>query len=142
MDFVTGTGAKVKVQAASLEEAVALKNAIQKEIANGNVTIPLSKLDDLRTLGLKADIDLGAFIEHFMRIDGSKEVFECLFVCLSRCTYNGHRITKETFDDLNARKDYYDVIFACAKENLSPFFLGLVSKLRALNEIVQNPSQT
>lgn len=134
MDFTSTTGAKVKVNAAPFVDAMALKNAITKELADSGISFG--------TKGISADMDLdvGAMLSHVMRLDSSPAVNAALFSCLQRCTYNGIKVTEATFEDPATREDYYEVVFACLKENITPFFKGLVSKLNGLGLSI--PSQS
>lgn len=46
----------------------------------------------------------------------------------------GIRVEERLFDDVpEAREDYYMIVFECIKENILPFFKGLLSKLKTLN---------
>ena len=52
---------------------------------------------------------------------------EALFACMERATYNGVKITKDIFEDTNARGDYFIIAKEVAWFNLSPFFKNLRS---------------
>lgn len=55
--------------------------------------------------------------------EGTEEAILKLCDC---CNYEvrgrKERITQETFEDIEARQDYFEVLFLVAKENLLPFF--------------------
>lgn len=123
-EFKAPSGAKFKINPANFKDAMALKSAIAKEISSANVSfdIDLSK-------GANQDIDAMDFAKLVAVVDASDRVNECLFKCLIRCTYNGEKITHATFEPVEAREDYYEIVFACLKENIAPFFKGLISKL-------------
>lgn len=119
--FVTKTGAPVIINPAAWPEAKRLKKAIQQELAGST--------DVLRGFDASTDISvLGGLI---MRVDGSDAVDAALWPCLARCTRNGDKITEQTFEDPAARKDYYEIVVACAKENLGPLVESLLSVLPA-----------
>lgn len=120
-EFTAQSGAKVKIYAADFKDAIALKSAIAKELSKADFDLNLKSLQD--------EIDLGNFAKIALAVDSSPVVYKHLFDCLVRCTYNGQKITEETFEEVSAREDYYEVVIACLKENLSPFFKGLISKL-------------
>lgn len=120
-DITVSTGARVAINPADFRDAMALKNAIQREFAKSNVSI---KFD--------SDIDSIEIARLIMLVDSSTEVNALIWPCLVRCTYNGEKITEKTFENVEARKDYYDIILACARENLSPFFESALSKLKKL----------
>lgn len=50
-----------------------------------------------------------------------------LWACLGRCLYNGKRITKETFDAAETRKDFVPIAIKCVAVNTEPFTEGLLS---------------
>ncbi len=121
-EFLASTGTKVVINVADFEDAVNLKNAVSKQLA---------------TAGIKFDIDpqktdIGSILGAIMQVDSSPEVNALLWPCLVRCTYGGHKITKQTFEPPDAREDYYDIVLACAKANLTPFFKSLISQLKEL----------
>lgn len=121
MEFTSQSGAKVKINIADFEDTMDLQSAILKEAAKADFKI--------EGMNLSSDVDMSGIIKAAMSVASSKEVREILFRCLVRCTYDGQKITKATFEDAEARKDYYEVVIACLKENLTPFFEGLFSKL-------------
>lgn len=123
MQFTTKSGSKVVINQASFQEAMALKNAVASEFSKSSV-----KLDFKGSL-TETEFDLADLIKAFFQIDSSEQVQKAVFGCLARCLRNGEKITMDTFEnDPDARKDYYEIVIACVKENLSPFFSGLLSE--------------
>lgn len=114
------SGAKVMIGVAPFADAIALKNAIAKEVAKAGISLDMDS---------QKDIDWSSIISAGLSVDASQEVNAIIFKCLGRCTYQGDRITPETFEPVEHRQDYYDIVIACVKENLTPFFKGLLSKL-------------
>lgn len=127
-EFTASSGAKVKVNPADFKDAMALKSAIAKE---------LSKADFDLSLKMDKDVNPADFAKMALAVDSSPVVYDCLFKCLARCTYDGQKITEATFEDVSAREDYYEIVLACLKENLSPFFKGLISKLSPFLDKIQ-----
>lgn len=121
MEFTTQNGSKVVMGYADFEDAMDLQSAILKEASKADFS--------LEGIDLSKDVDFSGLIKAGMSVAASKEVRELIFKCLARCTYNGDKITKKVFEDPEARKDYYEIILACLKENLRPFFEGLISQL-------------
>ena len=121
MEFKAPSGAKVIINPADFKDAMALKSAIAGEIAKSNIDIDLSNLSK--------DSDVTDIVKLFMILDSSINVYDAVFKCLVRCTHNGEKITELTFDDVNNRQDYYEIMFHCIKENLSPFLGGLRLRL-------------
>lgn len=135
MEFLSKNGAQVRINPADFEDAMDLQSAIFTEAAKAEF-----KIDGL---SVDSEFDLSGLIKAGMSVAASKEVREILFKCLVRCTYKGQKITKQTFEDMDARKDYYEIVLACLKENLTPFFEGLLSKLKPLSGLMkQTESQT
>lgn len=120
MPEMTGkSGAKIVINPAPFEDAINLKNAVEREIVN-------SRIDPEK---IESSIGLLPIILH---VDGSPEVNAALWPCLIRCTYNAQKITKTTFDDVKARADYYDIVMACWDANNGPLVAGLCSRLSPL----------
>lgn len=122
IESVTQSGAALVVNSAPFKDAMALKNAIARELSTSGMA-----------LDLKADIS--ALSSVVLAVDSSDAVYKALLPCLIRCTYNGLKITEATFEDDKAREDYYEIIIECLKVNLSPFFKGLASRLKTLENI-------
>ncbi len=122
-EFETQSGAQVKINAAPFAEAIALKNALSKEMADAKLELDLASL---------STGDINSLLPLFFQIDSSPSVNIALAQCLSRCTYNSEKITEKTFEVVAAREDYYEVVLACLKENISPFFKGLLSRLNGM----------
>ena len=138
VDFTTQSGAKVKINPADWKSANALKTAVTKELSAAEFDLKFDMSKDFT----EQDINLLDFAKLALSVDSSEAVYKAIFSCLVRCTYNGHRITEETFEDVEARGDYYEIVIACLKENLLPFFKGLVSKLKPLADLLPKADQT
>lgn len=132
VDIITGSGAAAVISAAPFKDAMALKNALWRELATAGI-----KIDEL---SLKTDFKklFGAFLI----IDSSENFNKNIMTCLARCTYNEKKIVESTFETESAREDYYQLAFECLKVNLNPFAKGLISKLKALGALTpESPSQ-
>lgn len=70
--------------------------------------------------------------EVLLTITSDTKVNECLWECLARCTYNGAKITKQTFSDPNAKANYYPIKLACLRDNILPFLPALILTLQNL----------
>lgn len=126
-DFQVSSGAKVNIKIASFGEVMRFKNAIQKAFSKSGIKFELSdNISDLTQI--------------VMLIDSDDDVFRCLFECLKKCTYNGEKITENTFEPEDARQDYYDIVIECLKVNFSPFLKGLASKWNTLSSVVKGSS--
>lgn len=115
MEFTTEeNGAKVVICAAPLMEAFNLKSLIQKALLTNNIKLEEALDNDIFSI--------------LMALDSSPEIFEAMFKCLEKSTYNNIKITKETFEPEQARADLYEVFYYCLKVNVYPFFKSLLSK--------------
>lgn len=135
MELITAQGAEVKINIADFISSMKLKKAVVEAIKESNIDVANIDLNNLK-IGA-----IDSIIQAILTIDSSDKVDESLFKCLARCTYNGEKITKETFESVEARKDYYEIIIACLKENLAPFFEPLILKLNSLQEKMTQKSQ-
>lgn len=115
-------GVEVKIFPAGIIEAMALKNAIQKELLKVGF--------DIKKIDLSKEINFDSIKNLFLTIDSSEEVQKAAFKCLEKCLYGHEKITMATFDDAEIREYYYDILIECIKVNISPFIKGLVSKFK------------
>lgn len=123
MEFTSGGGAKVVINLAPFDDAMNLKAAVMRQLSKSDIGIDLDKMK------LDQDIDITALIRTLASLDASPEVNEAAMKCLIKCTYNGEKITKMTFEPAAGREDYYEIMLSCIKENLSPFFRKALSGL-------------
>lgn len=124
MEFITQENkATVVIAPAPLQDAFKLKSLIQKALLAQGVSIE--------------DILEENFMNALLAVDSSQEVFDCLFECLKKSTYNGIKITKEVFENEAARYDLYEVFFQCVKVNLYPFFKNLLSRFQIKDIVPQ-----
>lgn len=136
MEFKAGSGASVVISPAPFLNAMRLKAAIFKELATDGFELDMSKFkDDAKIEDM--DIDVAKILKVAMKVDSSPHVFAAILLCLEKCSYGGVKITSDTFEPDAAREDYYEIVFACMKVNLSPFFKGLLSKLSGINQLTQ-----
>lgn len=114
-EFTSKSGKEVVINCAPFADAKRLKSAIWKEAAAAGI-----KLDDMKA-------DASTLLNTFLLVDGSPLVDAALAPCLLRCTRDKQKITDSTFDSAEARQDYYEIVFACVKENIGPLFESLLS---------------
>lgn len=97
------------------------------------INIDVAKLDMGMELNLqKIDPKLiNIMKDAFCEIASSETVEAAFFECAGRCLLNGQKITRETFEEPDAREDYLPIAWEVIKFNLAPFFRGLASQLSA-----------
>ncbi len=128
VNFVTENDAKVMVNPSSFENVMRLKNSIFKAAKKEG-------MDFNAFTGKKSsEIEIDSFFELAMAIDSDTDVNDALMACLLSCTYNSEKITPKTFEPVKARQDYYPVVLSCLRENLTPFFKGLISVLKEVGQ--------
>ncbi len=115
------SGAKVNIAVCSFESAFKLKSVIEKELLKSNINLMELDFEDISKI-----------INLLMVLDSSSEVFEAMFECLKKSSYNGVGIKKETFDTPEKWGDLYEVFFYCLKVNVFPFYKNLLSKFKKL----------
>ena len=107
------------LQSVIMEEAKKLKidiGQIDIDFDGASITSLLDSIKDL-----------------FFNLMTSEKFDRIVFKCLSYCTYNNVKITKQLFDDVpEARADYYQIIKECVEINLAPFLKSLTSQLSTL----------
>lgn len=128
-EFKSSSGATIVINAAPWQDAKQLKKAVEKELSTiqglSDIKLSFESVDALATV---------------LKLDSSDDIDAALWPCLARCTRNKEKITEKTFDDVEARKDYYEIVTACMKENLAPLFEGLFSRLSEFG-IIQKQEQ-
>lgn len=123
------SGTKAIINPADFQDAMNLKNAVIRELVRSSALANLDFSADVKTLAAMA-----------MTVDSSVEVYEALWPCLARCLYKDEKITKKTFESVETRRDFYPIALACLKENVSPFFDGLLFVFKELQATIKSGS--
>lgn len=89
----------------------------------------IKSVEDLKDVASKNSAFISFIIEKVIQIIVNKDLKETLYDCMKRSLYNGEKVARGTFEPIEARKDYYHVVFYVLLENLSPFFANLGSLL-------------
>jgi hypothetical protein len=119
------SGAELKVSPAPFAEARALYQAVLEEVRG-------LKID------AETEIDVNLKKDLFCVLLASKKIELALWECMKRCTYNGQKITPDTFEDVKAREDYFDVCVAVGQENVLPFTKSLYAAFSSTIEKVKS----
>lgn len=114
-EFTMPTGAKLKVAPAPFADAKALKSAILAELG----AIAFTGKD-------VADVLKNAFCTGF----SSPLVDRAMWKCFERCTYDGHKITMDTFEPVQARDDYILCCMRMVEANIRPFLKSLYAEFK------------
>ena len=62
-------------------------------------------------------------LQAFMVVSSSEEIRDLFIKCVQKGLYGNNRITEDLLND--HPEDYNLIFFACLKENVLPFFLGI-----------------
>jgi hypothetical protein len=128
-DITLPSGAKLRISLSSFAVAKALFEAVAAEAKE-------MRLDP------QSDIDLDLMKNLFCTGFSSKRIDTALSECMKKCTYNGVRLTEETFEPEEARQDYVTVCLEVALSNLRPFTKNLFAELNRIAEKLGNSQKS
>ena len=109
------SGAQIEIQTADFEKSFGLLQAVKRSLLSTEDLIGLATHESVQ---------------------------DQLWACMSVCTYNGARITKDIFDPEAARPDYLLVAQEVLLKNLRPFFQSLASESKINTSGVPSSAQT
>lgn len=117
------SGANLRIQIAEFAVSKALAQALSKE---------------LNIVSLKMDAGLPEFMKQlFCESFSSPTIEKCIWDCMERCTINKIKITKDSFEPIEARGDYLEVLLEVAKANVAPFTKSLFAQYQKFSEILE-----
>jgi hypothetical protein len=140
-EFKAPSGKQVVINPAPFKDALALKQAIASEFARSDFKMDLDfggKVGSLKDM----EFDIAQIAKLAALVDSSEVVYKALFTCLSRCSHDKEKITEATFEPEDHRQDYYEIVLACIRVNLGPFFKGLLSKFAPILQALPTRTQT
>ena len=110
-----------------------LWKAVAKEVETVDVSLG-SKVASLQSVfdAEVTDQMLNTIKNIISRVLSSEKIEEVLWQCMERATYNGVKITQDTFEDVKARGDYLIVAKEVLWFNLVPFVRNLGSLFQEL----------
>jgi len=118
-EILLKSGAVLVVSMAPFSSSNKLLKVIMRELKT--VDVQLENLDFSR-IGSQ---DINTLKNAVCQLLASDTLEQAVFECMARCTYNGNRIVKDTFEPDDARGDYLPCAWEVIKINLRPFFNGL-----------------
>lgn len=131
-EITTPSGKTAVIAVADFGDVMRLNNAVVAGFAkNGLKHIDIAKIIASRDF-LNADIDYAAILAGMGEVIADERVHAALWPCLAKCTLDKQKITLATFDDMEARGDFYAIAFECVKVNLLPLWLPLLSRFGGL----------
>lgn len=126
-EFDMPSGAKLAITVSPFAVSRSLYQAILEELK-------LTKLNP------SDEIDINLFKDLMCIGFSSKKIEACIWECMKRVTYNGVKVTLETFEPLEAREDYFAACIEVIKENAMPFMKSLYAQLTPLFGSLKKPS--
>lgn len=95
--------------------------------------------EELKTVDMdeEKEIDVNFLKGVFLSCIGSKKLEAAIWKVLPRCKYNGHKITPDTFEEVESREDYFEICWLASKENVSPFTKTLMQEYSHLLGVVK-----
>jgi hypothetical protein len=121
------SGAKIEIQIASFERSHRLFKAVTKEIESVKIALGLKgELKDILNLEI-SDETLNTLKDIVARLISSDTVEAALWDCMATVLYNGKKVTRDLFEDIDARKDFLVLMKEVMVYNLAPFFQNLGS---------------
>lgn len=103
------SGNTLRVQKASFDKALTLTNTIIDRLGGllGTAT---------------SDAEIAPIlISGLSKIISDSKVQNQVISCFQGCLYNNQNLTKDTFEDVEARKDYIEVLIIVAEANVKDF---------------------
>jgi hypothetical protein len=100
--------------------------ATMKEIESVRLEAGAKSLKELFEMDLGEEA-LNTFKNLICRLLSSQEIDAALWQCFGRVTYNGVKVTKDTFEPDHVRADYLPVVKEVMVANLAPFTKNLDS---------------
>lgn len=128
MEFTGVNGDNIIINPASFKDAFELKNSIEEALKG-------QQFDLLKKGVSLQNIDIAPLIQLVLSIDSSDRFNTALFKCLEKCLYGQEKIKESTFEKVENRADYYNIVIECVKLNISPFFVGLISRLKDMQSL-------
>lgn len=126
---MTINGSELKITAGSFQEALALQKAIGRALKGTRLDLPTDAKAEVTT-DMFSDI-IGAVLG----VATSDDVEACLFDCAKRCVIGSEQITRDYFEKVENRKNYFPIMVEIIKANVGPFIAGLSSQLGALGQM-------
>lgn len=117
------SGAVLKITTATFERALELFKAYCEEMKGINLD------ENMSTLTLEKNT--------FCAIATSPRIEKALAACMDSVTYQGLKVTAETYKDPETWGDYMDVCAEVAKDNLNPFMKNLSARFPVAAEVLR-----
>ena len=96
-------------------------------------------LEEAKPIQFNTNLEVGTIIKDvFCTAFSSKKIQACIWKCMEKCLYNGERVTKSTWEPVEARSDYMAACLEVAIKSISPFTKDLFAFYGKALEKLQN----
>lgn len=135
------SGNILKFSMASFIDSIRLTNIVARAFSQRGLDVKLDRETELSFQGL-FEKNPDAFIKGLMDVVFEEFVMDVVFKCAEKCVYVkkgvSMKVTQETFEDEEARKDFYEIMLKIAQENIKPFFGNLLTVLSQASETARS----
>lgn len=120
------SGAVLEVTILPFEDAWQVSQDLLVLAGSLDIDVKGMNLDDIKAA------DVLDFKTPLCKVLSSQSAMSAAWKCFARCTYNGLRVDKQTFEKPEARGDFLIAAFFALADNVRPFFGSLVSFFQAV----------
>lgn len=130
------SGAMLEVTMAPFQDGYKLLKSVMKEAESINMNFGFKGKTFKELFEFELTDEFFNTLKNVLsRMISSDIIEEALWSCLSRCTYNNIKITKDLFDsNIEAREDFLVIAKEVIWFNLSPFGKNLQSMLKGISQ--------
>jgi hypothetical protein len=126
-------GRVIKINMANFDDTCDMKDIIEATLAETGLDLDSLELGKASL----ADMDIDFILKPILKITSNKEFRKILFKCLERSSIDGEKITRDTFESVENRGEYYPIVLECLKVNILPFFAPLLSRFIDLKGLLK-----
>ena len=119
------SGNKLRVQKASLDKATALLDTLTDKFSTAFGGTAAKE-------GHNGEV-IQAILNGISSVATDKKMRDQIITCFQGCTYNDENLSKDTFEAVEARKDFLEVLIVVGRANVEDFLpptLGAMLKAR------------
>ncbi len=121
MEHKLPSGAILDVTVLDYEKAFGIFQTVSRQI--GLIDVDFGKIDFEKF----NTMDVMEFKRPLTQLLSNSDLVKVGNQCLEKCTYDNVKISKATWESIEARKDYLFALFYALKENCAPFLEGVFS---------------
>jgi len=126
------SGKELEVSLPSFEDSTRLRQAVMMDLKGIQISFGDMKSGVPFQGQLVTQEMLNTLKNLTASLAGSAAIEAALWPCMARGTWDGQKITKDLFENEEAREDFMEIAQEVLWYSLRPFLKGLVSKLKPL----------